>query len=389
MRRYAMVMAVALGLGAGAADAQSSLQCERCHGELELLRQHADSFDEARGLMVRGATVRESAHGALGCTECHTGFGTFPHRTGTDTRACASCHEAQAAAWGRGIHAGAEDGGTVTCVECHGVHDVADTAALAAGEPLRAMNATCSGCHETQRLTGDDPHTGEAGCQSCHAAHEVLPPSEPASWMAKQRQPQVCGACHDSIAAMWVDDVHGRALMALGADDLAPGHVSAEPPTCSSCHGAHPITTAQERSFSEAAVERCIACHERAGSTFYGSYHGKATAVGSHVAATCVDCHGAHRIYPADEAASMVAEANLVETCAACHEHAREAFVKYDSHPEPLNRERNPWIFWAFVFMNSVLIGTLVVFGAHTVAWWIRSTIDRRRGVSAHGGGAG
>lgn len=388
MMRYAWIMIAALAAlgGAGALEAQASLQCERCHGELELLRQHVDSFDEARALLVPGPMVRGSAHGELSCTGCHTGFARFPHPDATETRSCASCHQDEAAAWERGIHAGSGGGTVVTCSECHGVHDVVGTEALASGAALRSMNATCAGCHETQRLLSEDPHAGEAGCHSCHAAHDVEPPSEPGSWMASASQPQVCGACHDAVAALWVTDVHGRATMS-GDVEMEPGGVSAAPPTCSNCHGAHPIVVAGEREFSEAAVERCVACHERAAATFFGSYHGKATAVGSHVAATCVECHGAHQIFPHEDPRSTVAEANLVETCKACHEHAREAFVKYDSHPEPLNRERNPWIFWSFVFMNTMLVGTLVVFGAHTAAWWIRTMIDRRRGVSAHGGG--
>jgi hypothetical protein len=91
----------------------------------------------------------------------------------------------------------------------------------------------------------------------------------------------------------------------------------------------------------------------------------------------------------ADNPTSRVAEANLVETCGACHDHARPGFVMYDSHPDPMNRERNPVLFYAFWFMNSMLIGTLTVFGLHTILWWIRMSIDKRRGVSHHGGGHG
>jgi hypothetical protein len=141
------------------------------------------------------------------------------------------------------------------------------------------------------------------------------------------------------------------------------------------------------RGFSVAAVERCIACHQDAGRTFFGSYHGKATALGSVIVATCVDCHGRTRSSPRPTRGPVAPE-NLVETCQACHEYARPAFVLYDSHPDPFNRERNPYIFYSFWFMNSLLIGTLTVFGLHTLAWWIRIMIDRRRGI-IHGPGHG
>ena len=84
--------------------------------------------------------------------------------------------------------------------------------------------------------------------------------------------------------------------------------------------------------------------------------------LGSAIAASCADCHGAHGILPSTDERSRTHQGNLVETCGACHENARPAFVKYDSHPDPFNRARNPWIFASFLFMNSVLIMTLVVF---------------------------
>lgn len=361
---------------------QSALRCDRCHGELELLRQHVPALDSARALLVSGAEVEGSAHAQLGCAECHTGFDRFPHGAGASTQSCASCHPEPAADWERGVHAAQAEGGAVACAACHGVHDVASRLSLEGGPALIAMNDRCATCHETQRLPPDDPHRNEVGCHSCHAPHDVIPPERADSRMAAARQPEVCGACHEAVASEWLEDVHGQRLLAGGV----PG--TAEGPTCSSCHGSHPIARAGDRDFTVAAVDRCIECHEHAGRTFFGSYHGKATALGSHVAATCAECHTAHRILPASDPRSSVARANLVETCGACHEHARPRFVEYDSHPDPFDRERNPAIFYSFWFMNSLLIGTLTVFGLHTLLWWIRTTIDRRRGI-AHGHGGG
>jgi hypothetical protein len=83
----------------------------------------------------------------------------------------------------------------------------------------------------------------------------------------------------------------------------------------------------------------------------------------------------------------MVHEANLIETCARVPPNARPAFVRYDSHPELLNWRRNPVLFGSFVFMNALLVFVLLVFGAHTLLWWIRLVIDKRRGI-VHGPGA-
>jgi hypothetical protein len=403
MIRAIGVLAAALLLVAGpaGAGAQATLECQRCHGELELLRQHTRSLPEARRMRVPHEELAASAHGDMTCTGCHTGYGRFPHPTSARTASCADCHGGAAAEWQRSAHAaphGERDsdvGEVVTCVQCHGVHTVVAAARLAEGRELLAMNERCTSCHEIQRLPGDDPHRGAGGvgCHSCHSAHEQLPPADPASRMAAHNQPRFCGSCHEEAAAIWLQDVHGRALMATDAEDYDPRY-GGGPPTCSTCHGAHPTARAGDRGFTAASVERCIQCHEHAGRTFFGTYHGKATALGSVVVATCADCHSAHRILPASDPRSTVADQNLVATCGECHPYARPAFVKYDSHPEPFNRHRNPYIFYSFWFMNSLLIGTLTVFGLHTLAWWVRIEIDRRRGIihgpgSRHGHGHG
>lgn len=374
----AMVAAGAL-LVPGAGGAQGALTCDRCHGELELLRQHVRTLDAARDLLVLEATVGASAHRGMVCVECHAGFGRFPHPETAATEGCAECHAEPRAAWEQGAHAGGEGGDPVACQACHGTHDVAPADSLVEGPAVRAMSERCVGCHETQRLPVDAPHQDHSGCYACHAAHEVLPPELPGSWMAAENQARVCGACHEPEAAAWSADVHGRTLLAGGElDDRAP--------SCSSCHGAHPVTGSGEPGFSAAAVDRCVDCHEKAGETFFGSYHGKATALGSRVSATCADCHGAHGIEPASHPGSKVADANLVETCRQCHEYARPGFVQYDAHPDPMNRERNPVLFYSFWFMNTLLIGTLTVFGLHTGLWWMRIVLDRRRGVEHAGG---
>lgn len=388
-----LAMALIMGLVPAGLEAQAVLECQRCHGELELLRQHTRTLADARRMLVLPEELAASAHGHMTCTDCHAGFGRFPHPAAARTTGCADCHEAAEQEWRRSAHAGVEGeearevGEVVTCTQCHGVHTVVDLERLAEGPELARLNERCTACHELQRLSPPDPHRAAegVGCHSCHSAHEQLPPADPESRMAAHNQPQFCGACHQEAAAAWVNDVHGQALLATPPEDFDPRR-GIGPPTCSTCHDAHPTAVAGERDFTVAAVERCAECHPHAAQTFFGTYHGKATALGSVIVATCADCHSAHQIFPADDPRSTVAEQNLVPTCAACHPYARPAFVLYDSHPEPFNRHRNPAIFYSFWFMNSLLIGTLTVFGLHTLFWWVRIKVDERRGIF-HGPG--
>lgn len=134
-----------------------------------------------------------------------------------------------------------------------------------------------------------------------------------------------------------------------------------------------------------ALVDTCATCHGDAADRYFGTYHGKATALGSHIVATCADCHRAHNIFPDTVSASSVHPDRLIETCGECHEESRAGFVAYDSHPDPMDRTRNAPLFYAFVFMNTLLFGVLVVFGLHTLLWWVRIAIDGRR-AEAEGG---
>ena len=381
MKRGAVFAAVAvLLLTAGPVDGQTALDCQRCHGELELLRQYVTSLEDARAMLVPPVLV-SSAHADMTCTECHSGFARFPHEGRGTTASCQSCHGDEADAWSGSSHGGGEAGDPVACTDCHGVHDVVPADSLDSGPALVAMSETCIGCHETQRLPVEAHHQDHAGCYDCHDPHGTTPPDEPGSWMSPLGQPEVCGACHDSVATVWERGIHARALRSgTWEGDEAP-------PTCTSCHGAHPVLGADDRGIGDIAIERCAACHEKPTRTYRGTYHGKATRLESAAAATCAECHGAHEMLPADDPASRVHPSNLVATCGECHDHARASFVKYDSHPEPMNRERNPYIFYSFWFMNTLLIGTLTVFGLHTLLWWVRIMIDRRKGAAHTGGG--
>jgi hypothetical protein len=361
-----------------AAAGQAQLGCERCHGELELLRQQAGSLARAQQVLVPEHVVAASAHGAMNCAECHSGYTSYPHEERiTSTQSCASCHAPADSLWRLSTHAGADD--AVTCVQCHGSHDIRPAEVLSSRHGAATANAPCVTCHEAARLERHSPHADSVSCASCHAPHATRPVDDPDSWLSPQHQLQTCGACHEAAEAAFRNDIHGNAE--LRAQHLAGRAPAADIVVCTSCHIGHAMIATDDPRFAVVSVERCSTCHEDATRTFFKSYHGRATALGSRVSASCADCHGSHGIFPDTFPASTVAQANLVETCRACHENARPAFVLYDAHPDPFNRARNPWIFFSFVMMNVMLVGVLAVFGAHTLLWWWRLWLDKRRGI--------
>jgi hypothetical protein len=395
----ALLCLSAAAAGPAAAQRQGGVQCALCHAELELLRRHTPTLERARALLVEDATLRASAHDTLGCGSCHTGFGRYPHErtAGVGTRPCAACHAPQDTSWSHGVHAeesvtrtpGVPAPRSATCADCHGVHDVVaiDTASVR----VRArLDRDCVACHASAALPPSDPHAGEITCSGCHRAHDTRRVNDGASPLAPLAQAATCGACHAAAADSLPHDAHGRALAALTPrPDLAGLRARRDaPPTCSSCHGAHGMRAPSHTDFASQMVEACAGCHRDYANTYFGTYHGKATALGSVIVATCDACHGAHAIEPRDRAGSLVSEERVVETCAACHPRADARFVLYDSHPNPWDRERNAPLFYSFIFMNALLFGVVGVFTLHTALWWLRLWLDRRRGGGhGHGGG--
>jgi hypothetical protein len=374
--------------GVGAQDTGSSADqaCLLCHGELEFLRRQAGSLERARTLLVPDDALAASAHGDMSCTTCHEGFDPFPHPAAVNTEPCVSCHEEVSEVWAASVHAGEA---AAECSACHGVHDVAPADTLRMPSGVAAMNLACTTCHGTSALPSSDPHAMEVSCASCHTPHATRTAAGPGSAVAPLAQVETCGACHTEEADSARTDVHHEALVADGRASLAllSGGQGPRPPTCTSCHGAHGMLAPSHARFDQDMVDQCAVCHENYGDAYFGTYHGKATAVGSEIVATCDHCHGSHRIFPASDDRSWVAPGHLVETCGQCHEHASASFVEYDSHPNPLDRERNSALFFSFVFMNVLLFGVLVVFGLHTGLWWVRLILDDRRRASGGAGG--
>lgn len=389
--RIALLAALLLPGSPGAAQQSDGRDCLSCHGEVEFLRQHTSTLGEARRLQVRGEDLLASAHADSTCASCHTGFRRWPHADDAETASCASCHEEQEELWSASVHAEADalTGRTTTCADCHGIHTVATSDRIAAGDALPTMNAACVSCHETAAMPVGDPHADSTSCAGCHAPHSTRAVDDPASAVAPLNQLDGCGGCHEEARDQALEDVHGRALRSgehtgLTVSDPRDPDI---PPTCTTCHGSHGMGAVEAPATVTGLVDTCASCHRDAADRYFGTYHGKATALGSHVVATCSDCHRAHNVLPDSVAASSVHPDRLVETCGECHEASRPAFVAYDAHPDPMDRSRNAPLFYSFVFMNVLLIGVLVVFGLHTLLWWVRIGIEGRE--AGAGGGHG
>ncbi|MDP2958275.1 MAG: cytochrome c3 family protein [Longimicrobiales bacterium] len=378
-RAPGLLLLAFLAAHSGAAAQAPRPSCESCHGELEFLRQHVSTLDEARALLAPVGVLTASAHGEMTCTDCHDGFRRFPHPDASTTTPCASCHEVMAAKWREGMHA-LDD--AAECTDCHGIHDVRSREALSEPEGIRAMRSACASCHYEPRTPAWDPHADSVSCASCHEPHATLPSEEEGATTHVLNQATTCGACHEEQAASWRDDVHGHAApeVAMPGGQVPEGASRAEPPACTGCHGAHGIIPPDDAGFRTEMVARCSHCHERFRESFADSYHGQAANLGSDAVATCHDCHGSHGVYPPSDSRSSVSEANLLATCQTCHETATAGFAKFQPHADHNDRERYPYVYWSYHLMTALLLGVFLVFGAHTALWLARLGVDALRG---------
>lgn len=356
--------------------------CESCHGELELLRQHVTSLDEARALLAPAATLARSAHGDMTCTDCHQGFRRFPHPTTITTSPCQSCHEEMADAWTKGVHA---LDSAASCTDCHGTHDVLTAEAMATQEGIESVQTTCAGCHYTAVPPASDPHADSVSCASCHEAHATLPAEDEHATTHVVNQALTCGACHEAAAAAWSADIHGQVLPGLATPGgrVPEGASRAEAPACTACHGFHGMLTPSQPGFAREMIERCAHCHEPYRESFADSYHGQAAILGSQNVATCHDCHGSHGVYPSSDSRSMVSEANLLGTCQSCHPKATAGFALFQPHADHHDRENYPYVYWSYHIMTLLLLGTFTVFGIHTFLWVARLGVNALKGETS------
>ncbi len=253
--------------------------CLRCHGDPALTR--AQPGERGRTIYVDQGLLARSRHAKVACAACHTGTTQLPHESKLGRATCATCHQQEAQAYAKSIHGrglAKADADVPTCQRCHGGHDIVGVKDPASRvQPLRQAKI-CMECHADTRITARHPE-----------------------------MPSVL------LIRAYADSVHGRAVARSGLTVA---------PTCSSCHGTHDITPADDpgSSVHRANVAgACGQCHQGILAEYRDSIHAQALDRGVKDAPTCTGCHGEHTIAAPADPASRVAPRNIPKTCGACH----------------------------------------------------------------------
>jgi cytochrome c553 len=336
----AALLLLLTSVGAGRADAQEdddqrfdNAYCLSCHSA-EGMETSLPSGD-ILNLTVDPQEWAMSVHGEyeIPCALCHTDITPFPHEpiAEPDLRsykiaknvACADCHEEQATAAADNVHA----------------------TALAAGNLEAAV------------------------CTDCHGAHNTSSP-EPRS----PEIPLTCRTCHSEIYDVYLESVHGQALVD-GNPDV---------PTCTDCHGVHDIEGPSLPEFHLFSPDICAECHAdddlmdrydistNVFESYVADFHGTTVVLFEALApgqetnkAVCVDCHGIHNMQSADNPDSPTFTENLLGTCQRCHPNATENFPSaWLSHYEPkFGTATLVWaVTWFYRIVIPLLIGAMVAY---------------------------
>jgi class III cytochrome C family protein len=372
----------------GMADAD----CMRCHSD-----QYLKAAD-GRPMFVRVAEVAGSRHVKVACSQCHSEVNASrirPCETITHPVDCSRCHEEVGQQYQRSKHGQlltAGDSNAPTCKECHGAHrvlgkhdpesvtfptNVPDLCARCHREGQKAAVRYVGRQHEITQRYNESIHgkgllksglTVTATCTSCHSAHLILPRSDPQSTVNPSNVPATCGACHHGIQEQFIQSVHSATVTRTGRDL----------PVCSDCHSAHSIRRTDESGFKLDIMDKCGRCHEEIAKTYFDTYHGKVSRLGYTKTAKCYDCHGAHDILHVADPNSHLSRANVVATCRKCHASATRRFAGYLTHATHHDPKKYPFLFWTFWGMTSLLLGTFVISGLHTLLWLPKALQMRR-----------
>ncbi len=371
--------------------------CLSCHKEKSLTRTRPDGTVDS--LYVNSADIEHSIHyQKTSCIKCHPNVSR--RKTPVCKEAgpvdCTTCHAEQGDETRKSIHGQLVEKGDPNgprCTDCHGTHNVLARTDINAPIFTRNIPNLCAKCHRegekaAVRYQGTETevvaHYQEsihgkgllesglmvsAVCTNCHTAHRVLPSHDDSSSVHPRQVAKTCGTCHLGIMEHFNSSIHSPLL----------SQTDKKLPTCNSCHKSHEIKRVDRTDFRAQILGQCGECHQDVTETYFQTYHGKVSQLGSTIAAKCSDCHGSHSILPVTNLASTLSRNNIVETCKKCHPNSNRKFAGYLTHATHHNRIKYPILFYTFWAMTLLVIAVFAFFGLHTLMWIPRSVRERKR----------
>lgn len=383
------------------AQGMSDRDCQKCHADptLKVVRD-----GKTVSLHVKPELMTSGRHAKVACVQCHTSVKpskTRPCDGITPKVDCSICHAQVVTQYQESTHGQLTAKGSSDapgCLDCHAGHGTLGKNDSNSPTFSRNVPNLCAKCHRSgqkaaNRYSGKQDHilehyaesihgkgllqaglTVTADCADCHTPHHELPSKDPRSTVNKANVAKTCSQCHRGIYETFSKSVHSPSVT----------KTTKELPACSDCHSAHSISRTDESNFRLHIMDQCGRCHKDITETYFETFHGKGSKLGDMKTAKCYDCHGAHDILPVTNAQSRLSRNNIVGTCGKCHPGSHRQFAGYLTHATHHDPKRYPFLFWTFWGMTTLLVGTLVVSGAHTALWLPRSLEYRKQIRNGH-----
>jgi len=328
-------------------------ECLGCHRFRGLARLDHDS-GELRLFFCsdRHYALKEGPHTRLLCSDCHDrrAVEVVPHEEVPPVDCAAACHLQQP----NGAPIEFSHASVGQSLD-HSVHEPG------------AMNELP---YETPPL-----REGQSACLYCHDQPVFREPADLTPSHRGQSASTRCRTCHNEELPKDVDyylrHTAGRLMAARPVLDTAR--------VCAACH-------------SDPVLQEAMGLHD-AVSSYFRSFHGKASLLGNEDTATCVDCHSTgvgdvHLLRSADDSESRTHEAQRATTCrtSSCHPNAVPQMSDAAAHLRMDPRAPTPEyvVMAAFIILT---VGTMTIYFALVLlellnAAFRRPTKEHRRLVA-------
>ncbi len=369
--------------------------CMKCHSNQNIYKT---VNGKKINLHVNESHLKNSIHKDLSCIKCHSNINTEykPVCINSGKVDCSACHAQESNDYNISYHGVQHKKGNNDapyCTDCHTSHTISSR--FNKKSPIYVQNIPnlCGNCHRVGKKASRNykgvehemvEHYKEsihgkgllesglivtATCVDCHTTHRELPSKDPNSSVNHKNIASTCGKCHQGIYEQLNKSIHSPNI--TKTDKTLP--------VCNDCHSAHTINRTDADDFREMIINQCGKCHKDVTETYFDTFHGKVSKLGSGKTAKCSDCHGSHFILPVSYTESSLSRKNIIQTCKKCHANSNRKFVGYLTHATHHNKDKYPFLFYTFWFMTILLVSTFSFFGLHTLLWIPRAFFEKRK----------
>jgi hypothetical protein len=301
-------------------NAADELNCVLCHKYRGLSR--IDEKGDFRLYYINQGLFKKGPHKRIQCKDCHTDIDKIPHDPAKKVDCTVQCHLTEPSGNEKFSHKPVAE---VLAKSVHGNDSNRDNVDYPEDYPY------CTDCH-------DQPLYRPLSFFKGHAAG------------ISKRGLSRCKTCHQT--GDFAEDFYNHVTSRLQKMRISAEIVK----LCAKCHGNNHF---QERHGLQNNVV----------SSYWETFHGKATHFGSDATPDCIDCHvvngeNVHSIEGKKSLTSATHVSNVAATCRSseCHKDAGEHIAGYQVHTDYEDPEKYPMQYYMLKFFKFLMASVMYFF---------------------------